>query len=62
MPNDKHAAFAEWKAGTRLFPINSQGDFNDAIRQFNRAIKLDNRFARAFGWLAYTYVTGHIDA
>ena len=62
MPNDKRAAFAEWKAGTRLFPINSQGDFNGAIRQFNRAIKLDNRFARAYGWLAYAYVTGHIDA
>jgi tetratricopeptide (TPR) repeat protein len=62
MPNDKRAAFAEWKAGTRLFPINSQGDFNGAIRQFNRAIRLDNRFARAYGWLAYTYVTGHIDA
>jgi hypothetical protein len=62
MMNDKRAAFAEWKAGTRLFPINSQGDFIGAIRHFKRAIKLDDRFARAYGWLAYSYVTGHIDA
>jgi tetratricopeptide (TPR) repeat protein len=61
MTNDKGAAFTEWKAGTRLFPINSQGDFNGALRHFKAAVKLDDRFARAYGWLAYTYVTGHID-
>ena len=54
MANDKSAAFTEWKAGTRLFPINSQGDFNSAIRHFKKAIRLDDRFARAYGWLAYT--------
>ncbi len=61
MAIDKGAAFAEWKAGTRLFPLNSQGDFNGAMRHFKEAIDLDDRFARAYGWLAYTYVTGHID-
>jgi hypothetical protein len=61
MANDKGAAFTEWKAGTRLFPINSQGDFNGALRHFKKAVTLDDRFARAYGWLAYTYVTGHID-
>ena len=61
MANDKAAAYVEWKAGTRLFPINSQGDFSGAMRHFKRAVKLDDRFARAYGWLAYTYVTGHID-
>ncbi len=61
MTNDKGAAFTEWKAGTRLFPINSQGDFNGAMRHFKKAVKLDDRFARAYGWLAYTYVTGHVD-
>lgn len=62
MENDKSAAYAEWKAGMRLFPINSQGDFRAAIQHFKKAIGLDDRFARAHGWLAYTYVTGHIDA
>ena len=61
MATDKGAAFAEWKAGMRLFPLNSQGDFNGAMRHFKKAIRLDDRFARAYGWLAYTYVTGHID-
>ena len=61
MANDKGAAYTEWKAGTRLFPINSQGDFNAAMRHFKKAVKLDDRFARAYGWLAYTFVTGHID-
>ncbi len=61
MPNDTAAAFVEWKAGTRLFPINSQGDFNGAMRHFTKAVTLDDRFARAYGWLAYTYVTGHVD-
>jgi tetratricopeptide (TPR) repeat protein len=62
MENDKAAAYTEWKAGTRLFPINSQGDFHNAVRHFKKAVELDDRFARAYGWLAYTYVTGHIDA
>ena len=31
------------------------------MRRFKKAVKLDDRFARAYGWLAYTYVTGHID-
>ena len=61
MANNKGAAFVEWKAGTRLFPINSQGDFNRAMRHFKKAIKLDDRFARAYGWLAYTHITGHLD-
>ena len=43
MANNKGAAFVEWKAGTRLFPINSQGDFNRAMRHFKKAIKLDDR-------------------
>ncbi len=61
MAIDNGTAFAEWKAGMRLFPINSQGDFNDALRHFKKAVKLDGRFARAYGWLAYTYITGHLD-
>ncbi len=61
MAIDKGAAFAEWKTGMRLFPINSQGDFNGALRHFKKAVKLDERFARAYGWLAYTYITGHLD-
>ena len=61
MAIDNGAAFAEWKAGTRLFPINSQGDFNGALRHFKKAVKLDGGFARAYGWLAYTYITGHLD-
>jgi len=58
----KRAAFDEWKLGTRLFPVTSQRDFNAAIKYFERARGLDPEFARAYGWLAYTYMTGLIDA
>jgi tetratricopeptide (TPR) repeat protein len=59
---DTCAAFETWKAGTRLFPIMSQRDFDTAIRQFEAALALDPDFARAYGWLAYCYITGLVDA
>lgn len=57
----KCAAYTEWKAGTRLFPILSQGDLDGAIKYFESAKKIDSNFARAYGWLAYCAITGLID-
>ena len=61
MATIKRSAFDEWKDGTRRFPIITKADFIGAIRQFKKAIKKDKTYARAYGWLAYTIITGHID-
>lgn len=55
------SAFDLWKEGARKFPINSQREFNIAIRQFKRAMKADKDFARAYGWLAYSYAISVVD-
>ena len=51
----------EWSRGSRKFPLIKQRDFEDAVGYFQSSLSIDPDFARASGWLAYTYVTGVID-
>ena len=52
-----HAAFQAFVEGARQFPADSQQEIDVAIESFQLATSLDPNFARAYAWLAYSYLT-----
>ncbi len=49
------AAFKAYLEGERLFSIISKTDMDRSRKKFEKATDLDPKFARAWGYLSYTY-------
>lgn len=52
-----HEAYEAFVEGSQQFPADSQEEIDLAIARFRQAIGIDPNFARAQGWLAYSYLT-----